>query len=102
MSKFREPWDRDSEPVNRNNTLFIYNNIGVIVAEVFSYKDLDEMNKLFENAERIVACINACAGITNEALEKGLISCAVENLAQNLPYDNGNFYFDDVKVWEDV
>lgn len=55
-----------------------------------------------EDAKRIAACVNACAGITNEALEKGLISCAVENLAQNLPYDDGNFYFNDVKVWEDV
>lgn len=54
------------------------------------------------NAKRIVACVNACAGITNEALEKGLIGCAVENLAANLPFEDGNFYFDDVKVWEDV
>lgn len=30
--------------------------------------DIEEIN-----AKRIVACVNACAGITNEALENGLI-----------------------------
>ena len=30
------------------------------------------------NAERIVACVNACVGITNEALENGVIKEAME------------------------
>ena len=30
------------------------------------------------NAKRIVACVNACAGITNEALENGVIKEAME------------------------
>ena len=51
---------------------------------------------------RIVACVNACEGITTEALEKDLVGCAVENLTEILPYDDGNFYFEGVKVWEDV
>lgn len=28
---------------------------------------------LLSNAKRIVACVNACVGITNEALEKGIV-----------------------------
>ena len=36
-----------------------------------------EMSKQ-EDAERIVACVNACAGITNEALENGVIKEAME------------------------
>lgn len=55
-----------------------------------------------EKTEWAKACLRECRGITNEALEKGLIGCAVENLAANLPLEDGNFYFDDVKVWEDV
>jgi hypothetical protein len=30
------------------------------------------------NADRIVACVNACAGITNEALEAGFIQECVD------------------------
>lgn len=30
------------------------------------------------DAERIVSCVNACAGITNEALENGVIKEAME------------------------
>lgn len=31
----------------------------------------------FEDAERIVACVNACEGITTEALKKGIVSDSV-------------------------
>ena len=78
MSKVREPWDNDRELMNRNGTLFVYNSIGVIVAEVFSYQDLDGMNKVFENAKRIVACVNACKDISSEALNAGYIQHLVE------------------------
>ena len=54
------------------------------------------------NAERIVACVNACEGITNEALEAGVVACAIDNLSNSLPEGEEQFYFDDVKVWEDV
>ena len=87
MNHTKEPWY-----MHKSNTGIIYGNDSVSIAAGHNHYI----------AQRIVKCVNACAGITNEALEKGLIKCAVENLAQNLPYDDGNFYFDDMKVWEDV
>ena len=63
------------------------------------------------NTERIVACVNACAGITNEALEKGIVLSSVEKECwkwmhdNNLRYKDGSerdFEWHGVKVWEDV
>lgn len=36
--------------------------------------------KAIENARRIVACVNACAGISNESLEAGVLDGLAENL----------------------
>jgi len=54
------------------------------------------------NAQRIALCVNACEGITNEALEAGIVACAIDNLSNSLPDGEEQFYFGDVKVWEDV
>jgi len=54
------------------------------------------------NAKRIALCVNACEGITNEALEAGIVACAIDNLSNSLPDGEEQFYFGDVKVWEDV
>jgi hypothetical protein len=48
-------------------------------------------------AQRIVACVNACEGITTEALEKGFVECAVRELADGAV----QFYFDGVKMFEE-
>lgn len=37
---------------------------------------------LHDNARRIVACVNACAGIPTEALEQGVVREALEALAR--------------------
>jgi hypothetical protein len=49
------------------------------------------------DAKRIVACVNACEGITTEALEKGFVECAVRELADGAV----QFYFDGVKMFEE-
>jgi hypothetical protein len=55
------------------------------------------------NAERIALCINACAGITNEALKKDVVKCALINLEESLELDEGKqFYFDGVPVLEET
>jgi hypothetical protein len=41
------------------------------------------------NAARIVACVNACAGISNEALESGVVAELVAVLEEILSYDPG-------------
>ena len=56
-----------------------------------------------EDAERICACVNACAGITNEALEAGVVHSALINFEENLDLQKGEqFCFYDIPVLEDV
>ena len=50
------------------------------------------------NAKRIVACVNACEGITNDALEEGLIEEAL--VAYLGAYDRSTTW-NGMKVWED-
>ena len=52
-----------------------------------------------ENAKRIVACVNACKGVTTEVLEAGIIDWA---LARAIPSDGirESTKWEDVKVWE--
>lgn len=62
------------------------------------------------NAKRIVACVNACEGITNEALEQGIVQAGLDEL--KLRHLNGKAIFADlipelktfmgVKIWEDT
>ncbi len=55
------------------------------------------------NAERIVACVNACEGITNEALEAGVVQSALINFEESLGLEKGEkFCFYDIPVLEDV
>lgn len=55
------------------------------------------------NAKRIVACVNACAGITNEALEAGVVHSALINFEESLDLEKGEqFCFYDIPVLEDV
>ena len=55
------------------------------------------------NAKRIVACVNACAGITNEALEKGIVLDSVKLHEAILDQQPSSFFTEyGVKVWEDV
>ncbi len=49
------------------------------------------------NAKRIVACVNACEGITNDVLEEGLIEKAL--VAYFGSYDR-NATWNGMKVWE--
>jgi hypothetical protein len=59
------------------------------------------------NAKRIVACVNACKGITNEALEKGILNDAIAlvlNAGEDIgvTWDGMAHYYEGVKVWEDA
>ena len=53
---------------------------GRIVADV-GYSDTDAQNRM--NARRIVACVNACAGVTTEELEQGgFVTGLIERLEE--------------------
>lgn len=58
----KEPWHTGK---NHNAERFIYGEDGWAIAECVQTKD-----KMFANARRIVACVNACAGIPIEILEQ--------------------------------
>lgn len=61
MKHTKEPWHTGK---NHNAERFIYGEDGWAVAECLQTKD-----KMFLNAKRIVACVNACAGLDTELLE---------------------------------
>lgn len=59
-----------------------------------------------EDAERIVACVNACKGLTNEVLGKGILEDAIAlvlNAGKDIgvTWDGATPYYEGVKVWED-
>lgn len=43
-----------------------------------------------EDADRTVACVNACEGISNEALEGGVIEKMIENIKRDAEYYGEN------------
>lgn len=68
------------------------------IAQVnLTYYGLD--NKAQANAKRIVACVNACAGITDEVIDAGIIKKA---LVAYLGSYNKSMTWNSMKVWEDV
>jgi hypothetical protein len=59
-----------------------------------------------ENAERIIACVNACNGLTNEVLDKGILEDAIALVLNagkdiGITWDGMAPYYEGVKVWED-
>ena len=59
--------------------------------------DIEEIN-----AKRIVACVNACAGITNEALEAGIVGDVLRNYMQDSNHIGEVEIFYDLPLMEDV
>jgi len=95
MNHTKEPWEV-FEWDDRQSAIHFMSVVSKLTGEmVASYLPIAD-------AKRIVACVNACAGITNEALEAGVVACAIDNLSNSLPDGEEQFYFGDVKVWEDV
>lgn len=67
-----EPWASDKrDPVLFQDVLILDSN-GKSIGKVWRSED----------TLRIVACVNACAGISTEALEQGVIGALIEGLYQ--------------------
>jgi hypothetical protein len=64
MEHTKEPWEVKTVP-NTDQTYFIQSKIGTIA----SVKNGYGWQQVEANALRIVACVNACAGYTNEDLD---------------------------------
>jgi hypothetical protein len=55
------------------------------------------------NARRIVACVNACAGLSTEALESGALKIALKNIWSYLDYvDDENHLCSAGPAWNEA
>jgi hypothetical protein len=63
----KEPWFCEDSEVNAN-----LGDIQTTIADCFNHANAGRTNAN-ANAQRIVSCINACAGLTNEQLASGYI-----------------------------
>ena len=73
MKHTREPWVAKKTLQGRNSS--ISNRRGKTIAIAYKNKNIDGDD--LSNVKRIVACVNACEGITNDALEEGIIEKAL-------------------------
>ena len=99
MKHTKEPWVAEKTLQGRDSS--ISNRRGKTVAIAYQNENIDGDD--LSNARRIVACVNACEGITNEALEAGVIQSALINFEESLGLEKGEqFCFYDIPVLEDV
>ena len=95
MKHTKEPWFAEKTLQGRDSSVSDMSGNTIAIA----YKNTNISGDDLANAQRIVACVNACEGITNEALEEGLIEEAL--VAYLGTYDRSTTW-DGMKVWEDV
>lgn len=99
MKHTKEPWVAKADPSYYGVISEIYAGDKFIVGSggVYSPQEIEA------NTKRIVACVNACAGITNEALEKGIVLDSVKLHEAILDQQPSSFFKEyGVKVWEGV
>lgn len=99
MNHTKEPWEAKADPSYYGIVSEIYA-MEKFIASLGGVCSPDEVEA---NARRIVACVNACVGITNEALEKGIVLDSVKLHEAMLDQQPSSFFKEyGVKVWEDV
>ena len=98
MNHTKEPWEAKADPSYYGIVSEIYA-MDKFVASLGGVCSPDEVEA---NARRIVACVNACVGITNEALEKGIVLDSVKLHEAILDQQPSSFFKEyGVKVWEE-
>lgn len=75
MKHTKEPWNCGQY----NNIVGLDGKTIQVIGFALSCKDV-----AVENTERIVACINACSGLTNEQLESGYIQKLITERDESL------------------
>jgi len=99
MNHTKEPWEARRDPSYYGIVSEVYAGDKFIL----STGGVHSPSELEANTKRIVACVNACAGITNEALEAGVVHSALINFEESLELQKGEqFCFYDIPVLEDV
>jgi len=89
MKHTKEPWEVAEDKCYMQQ---IVNSTGLCIAKLIEEED----------AERIVACVNACKGITTEALEARVVEKGVQKLWDY--YEENSCSLSEelgVKVWEE-
>lgn len=99
MKHTKEPWVAEKTLQGRDSS--ISNRRGKTIAIVYQNENIDGDD--LANAKRIVACVNACAGITNEALEAGVVKGCIEIVGNeaNKTKETPDMWMG-IKVWEEV
>jgi hypothetical protein len=95
MKHTKEPWVAEKTLQGRDSS--ISDRRGNTIAIAYKNKNIDGDD--LANAKRIVACVNACAGITGAVIEEGIIKKAL--VAYLGTYDRSTTW-NGMKVWEDV
>ena len=97
MNHTKEPWEAKADPSYYGIVSEIYA-MDKFIASLGGVCSPDEVEA---NARRVVACVNACAGITNDALEKGIVLDSVKLHEAILDQQPSSFFKEyGVKVWE--
>jgi regulator of RNase E activity RraB len=103
MKHTKEPWEARRDPSYYGIVSEVYAGDKFILGT----GGVHSPSELEANTKRIVACVNACAGITNAALEKGILDDAIALVLNSgedigVTWDGMAPYYEGVKVWEDV
>jgi len=99
MNHTKEPW----EAIGKRAPQIIAEGkvIALMYSTTIATSSKDE--EVLANTDRIIACVNACAGITNEALNAGIVLDSVKLHEAILDQQPSSFYKEyGVKVWEGV
>ena len=119
MSKYHEPWSQGkfllSDVTGETPSKDVIKNIDELQSkQIYVHFATDKQRRIAITndariAGRIALCVNACEGITNEALEQGIVQAGLDEL--KLRHLNGKAIFADlipelktfmgVKIWED-
>ncbi len=102
MKHTKEPWVVEKTLQGRDSS--ISNRRGKTIAIAYQNENIDGDD--LANAKRIVACVNACKGLTNEVLDKGILDDAIALVLNagkdiGITWDGMAPYYEGVKVWED-
>ena len=95
MNHTKEPWEARSDPSYYGIVSEVYAGDKFILGT----GGVHSPSELEANTKRIVACVNACAGINDAVIEEGIIGKAL--VAYLGTYDR-NTTWNSMKVWEDV
>jgi len=96
MTHTKEPWRLYQKP----SSIIISDDLPDLLCSTFTTSlSAEEMSA---NAKRIVACVNACAGITNEALEENIIKHAMADFMQDSNHFGETPVFYDLPLMTDA